>query len=114
MRENWLRQKARESIEAGHLPPGAPARVWGGRGLGLSCPVCAERVMREQTGYELEFAISGEDGQFQRYALHVPCFFAWEALRQARANGDGTPADGTLRMPGAEANISGRDEHRNQ
>ena len=98
MSNNGLGRKARDAILARRIPERPPSRVWGGRGLGVACPVCTEMVSEADLGFEVEFT-GGPDLPRQGVALHVPCFFAWEAVRLGA--GDALPASGS------SGNISG-------
>lgn len=98
MSSSGLAAKARDAIMARRIPERPPSRVWGGRGLGLACPVCAELVSEQELGFEVEFNGSPELPR-QGIALHVPCFFAWEAERLGA--GDALPTSGS------SGNISG-------
>ena len=90
--EDRLRQKAREVIGSGTLPDRRPDRTWGGPGTGLTCVVCGQSLMSEESELELEFF---ERNGRLTYHLHFPCFDAWELERASArrpANGDGLSA----------------------
>lgn len=110
MTERSLQRKAEEAIRAGRMPDAPPARMWGGRGFGVTCPVCTGIVQPDEIGYEVEFdaAARGPD----ECALHVQCFLAWEAERERLA-----ARQAPLRRPGvlsaheAGGIIDGRARH---
>ncbi len=80
--ETLLRTKAREAIEARRLPQSRPERVWGGPGIGASCAICGERLGRNDTEFELQFAGGHTGGGLDTYHLHIGCFAAWELERE--------------------------------
>lgn len=83
MADSRLRTKAYEAIRAGRLPSYPPTRMNAGLGLGAICPVCGERVTREETGWELGFAPPpGAQGASLNCDVHISCFVAWELERQ--------------------------------
>lgn len=101
--ETTRRRKAREAIAAGALPDRAPARTWGGKGVGAQCTICADAITTQDIEFELEFA--EENPVRGKYRLHLRCFCAWEFERATmsgarhaapagevlkEANGDGT------------------------
>jgi hypothetical protein len=78
MDDNALREKAREAIHNGKLPPGSPDSTTGGPGCNKACVICGETVRRTQMELEAEF--SADDG-LHKYHLHPRCFMAWEFER---------------------------------
>jgi len=78
MGRDSLRDKVREVVLTGKLPPRPPDRVWGGRGGGAPCSVCNVPIRREEVEFELEFLRAGE---ITTNHLHVDCFTAWECER---------------------------------
>lgn len=95
MSETTLRIRAREALRTGRLPNARPEAIWGGPGSGDSCAICAEPIERHQSEFELLFAVRGLDGSPGAAAdpsgshsgdvtcrMHVPCFAAWEFVRQ--------------------------------
>ena len=44
MPEEHLCDLAREALTAGRIPRYPPNRVWGGPGIGASCPICARPI----------------------------------------------------------------------
>jgi hypothetical protein len=79
--EQQIRALARKVIQAGMLPRRDPDRTWGGKGVGLPCLVCGERIPRDQVEYELQFAHDGATPRRERFHLHLRCFAAWEMER---------------------------------
>ena len=79
--EQQIRALARKVLQAGMLPRHDPDRTWGGRGVGLPCLVCGERILPDQVEYELQFAHDGATPRLDRFHLHLRCFAAWEMER---------------------------------
>lgn len=74
-----IREKAREVVLTGKLPPRPPERVWGGPGGGAACSICNVPVRRDEVEFELEFFRAGE---ISTHHLHAECFTAWECERE--------------------------------
>lgn len=82
MADTRLRAKAHEAIRAGRLPTYPPTRMNAGLGLGAVCPVCGERVTREESGWELGFTPpAATEGISLNCDVHISCFVAWELER---------------------------------
>jgi hypothetical protein len=73
--------KAREAMLAHKLPKRSPAQRWGGPGVGASCPVCGEAILRDAIEIQLEFAPDGAHPGSDDYHLHPACAAAWELER---------------------------------
>jgi hypothetical protein len=84
--EATRRQKAREAIAAGVLPNCAPARTWGGKGVGGRCTICGDAITTQDIEFELEFG--HEEPAHGKYRVHMRCFAAWE-LERATMSGNG-------------------------
>jgi hypothetical protein len=86
--ERALREKARQRIQSGMMPLAKPSRTWGGPGAGLTCPVCALPILRDEVEYQVEFVLD-EPPRLEIHHLHLACFAAWELEREAldRATG---------------------------
>ena len=76
--EPLLRDKARDAVQNGKLPPRAPDRMWGGPGVGAACTVCELPVAKDELELEIEFAHDGASPGLDRFHVHVRCFAAWE------------------------------------
>jgi hypothetical protein len=76
--ESLLRDKARDAVQKGKMPPRKPGRMWGGPGVGVSCAVCELPVTKDQLEIEFEFAHDGNGPELDRFRVHVRCFAAWE------------------------------------
>ena len=82
-----LIEKAVIAISSGRLPYTSNLRVWGGRGSGKPCDLCAQPVDSSESEIELD----GADGGAR---FHVRCHSAWlhacllwtDANRLRRAN----------------------------
>lgn len=109
MTEGSLQKKAEEAIRTGRMPDAPPARMWGGRGFGVTCPVCTRTVQPDEVGYELEFdaAVQGPD----ECALHVQCFLALEAESERRTARAPLRQSGALPAREGGGNIDGRARH---
>lgn len=107
--ESTLRKKAREAIQAGLLPNRRPDRMWGGRGDGADCAICARAVKQNELGFELEFAGDGAEGGSGNFPVHIRCFAAWEFERdKCEASGGSSCA---LSGGGFDGTISGCDRN---
>ena len=81
MDESTLRLKAREAIRTQKIPNRTPDRMWGGPGSDAACAICGHPVVRDEMGFEVEFARAGEPGDKVSLALHLKCFSAWDLER---------------------------------
>lgn len=81
MDDSLLREKAREAIQNGKLPPRSPDRILGGPGCGETCALCGETLDRNQMELEPEFRQGGEISELHKYHLHPRCFAACECER---------------------------------
>ena len=79
--EGALRTKARALIEQGKLPTRAPARMWGGPGVGTSCSVCELPITTGEKELELQFQRDGDKPGLDRFHVHIRCFAAWALER---------------------------------
>lgn len=78
-----LRARAARLIATGGLPPGAPARSWGGPGSGEPCALCSLPIERGELEFELEF--TGGDGRpadARTCRFHTRCFDVWLQTRK--------------------------------
>ena len=73
--EEELRGRARELINAGHLPCSRPIHMWGGSGSDLTCSLCEKRIPRNEVEYELEYRTVGGA---HLYRFHFFCHTAWQ------------------------------------
>ena len=78
--ESFLRGKAREVIQSGKLPDAIPDQVWGGRGTGVECAICAESIRHGEMELEIEFArdCPGQNSYF----VHLRCYSILEIERE--------------------------------
>jgi hypothetical protein len=76
--ERFLRDKARELIQAGGVPGRPPDRVWGGSAFGgYCCMLCATPIAPNEIALEVEFSPSAESERAHGH-FHSPCFLALE------------------------------------
>jgi hypothetical protein len=78
--EEALQARARQRIEQHLLPRERPARMWGGRGTGVSCSLCDEPILESEPEMELEF--EGVTGA-PIVRFHLRCQSVWDSARQA-------------------------------
>jgi hypothetical protein len=71
--EQDLRRLARAAMCAGLLPNNRPERVWGGKGTGSACAVCARSIDAIELEFELDFE--------PPVRMHARCFAAWNQER---------------------------------
>ena len=71
--EQDLRRMARAAMSAGILPDNRPERVWGGKGTGVTCAVCARSI----DAIELEFELDLDP----LLRMHARCFSVWDQER---------------------------------
>lgn len=78
-----LRTRAAQLIATGRLPPGAPARSWGGPGSGEPCALCEVPIDRGELEFELEFP-AGDGGPLNvcTCRFHTRCFDVWLQARK--------------------------------
>lgn len=67
-----LRQRARELLESGALPPHEPKAIFGGHGEGHQCSLCGCPV--DSSEMEFEFAVDSTI-----YRFHLACHTAWQS-----------------------------------
>lgn len=79
--EDALRASARVAITLRRIPGGPADRIWGGRGSGLTCPVCDGTILPHELELELEFRCDGLGASYESYHLHVRCCAAWDFAR---------------------------------
>ena len=90
--DETLRRKARALICAGVLPGQPPSRLWGGRGSGSPCAICARAIESSDFEFELEFG-EAEAGEGEGTLLvHARCFNIWDRERSRELAG-GTVLD---------------------
>ena len=70
--EQDLRRMAREAMRAG-LTNKRPERVWGGKGTGTTCAVCARSIDAIELEFELDFE--------PPLRMHARCFAVWDQER---------------------------------
>jgi hypothetical protein len=93
--EGTLDDNHQEAIRGGKLPDRSPHRTWAGRGGGVPCTICEQRINADELEYELEFAPGNDSKQPERHHLHIGCFWAWQTERQNLQSKRGTePAIG--------------------
>jgi hypothetical protein len=51
--------EARKAIRAGKLPTRLPDRIWGGPGIGKTCPICGGPITKNQLEFEIQYARDG-------------------------------------------------------
>jgi hypothetical protein len=68
-----LQAKAREAIQAGHLPKCSPHEVWGGPATGVDCAVCGAPTIVGGVELEFKFPVGSKLGRTTYYA-HPRCF----------------------------------------
>jgi hypothetical protein len=106
--ETTRRLKARAAIAAGVLPNRAPARTWGGKGVGGQCTICGEAITTQDIEFELEFA--HEEPARGKYRVHMRCFAAWEFERTTMSgNGHAAPSGGVLKEANGDGTIRARE-----
>jgi hypothetical protein len=73
-----IRQRVREGLLSGALPPVDGSRSWAGRGTGRTCRICIEPIGPEQIEHEVEVPDS--------VLVHQACLIIWrdESGRAAR------------------------------
>ena len=81
--EQALRRMARAAMSAGILPAQPPERIWGGKGSGSCCAVCARTIDAFELEFELEFTPSGGSDQPLSPRVHAKCFAIWDGERNA-------------------------------
>jgi hypothetical protein len=79
--ESLIREKAREAVRSGKLPPREADRTWGGPGVGALCAVCGLPVTKDQLEFEIQFAHDGDSPGLDKFHVNVRCFAAWEFER---------------------------------
>jgi hypothetical protein len=107
--DSFLRQKAREVIEAGNLPNRSPDHMWGGPGTGARCAVCGASMKHGDVELEIEF-VHDDCPDSDTYHVHLRCFSILERERQylstetvsARAQMQSAGADAMAGGPGHE------------
>jgi hypothetical protein len=106
--ETARRHKAREAIAAGVLPNRAPARTWGGKGVGAQCTICGEAITTQEIEFELEFGV--DPPVREHYRLHMRCFAAWE-FERASMSGTRHPiaAPEALKAPNGDVTMRARE-----
>lgn len=76
-----LRQRARELLDDGTLPP-APSSAFGGiHGKSEVCALCGLRIGTEQLSYEVETKVGAN---MQALYFHPNCHAAWAAESRLR------------------------------
>ena len=80
--EAVLREKARDAVRNGKLPPRVPDRIWGGPGVGAACSVCGLTIAKTELELEIQFAHDGASPELDRFHVHVRCFAVWELERK--------------------------------
>jgi hypothetical protein len=91
-----LRDLAQRVLRTGTLPARRPDGMWGGPGTGRECTICGDPVKPDETEFEAEF-IDAAENRASLYHLHVHCFAAWDAERQAFQ-----PREDALPLPRAD------------
>ena len=69
-----LRIKAREAIQAGHLPKRSPDKMWGGPASGAPCAICGVETTLGVVELELEFFGDSDKARTTNYSVHPHCF----------------------------------------
>ena len=77
--EPLLREKAREALLSGKLPPSRSSRTFGFLGLGYICAVCGQSITHHDMELETEVERPGLEPEM--YDFHPRCFAAWEFER---------------------------------
>ena len=83
--EQELRRKALAALQAGVIPRDPPRQIWGGSGSGEVCPVCGMATKPSEMELEVEFASVKGGSVARAFSLHMPCFAAWEMVRNQLA-----------------------------
>jgi hypothetical protein len=96
MSEDARRQRIRERIVAGRLPPGPCLVVWLGAGQGQRCGVCSRRIAGREASVEWEPA------EGRCLPLHFECFRVWHEVAAESASGLAGPSAGRP-LPGPAA-----------
>jgi hypothetical protein len=77
--EQRLIALAQDKLRAGILPRDQQERTWAGPGEGRACDMCGNRIVSEDTEYELQFHRPGAPLVVR---FHRLCLAAWEAERR--------------------------------
>lgn len=126
--EGALKTKARQAVQSGKLPNRRPICMWGGNGLGASCPICDSAVQPDEVEYEVRFDEIDGSAAPHGYHIHVRCYAAWELERQGvtdqmgqsasmpaagdfNASGNGASDDNRLSADSDGGTISHRERH---
>jgi hypothetical protein len=64
-----IRQRVRDGLATGALPPANGTRSWAGRGTGRTCRVCNEPIAPDQIEHEIEAPDS--------VLVHQACLIIW-------------------------------------
>lgn len=102
--ETELRGRARELIEQGRLPQLIPLRMWGGKGSGQPCDLCAQAIPPEEVEYEIEDHTQPRDPP-SLYRFHFLCHAAWqfECARAVHLNTVSAQSGAPAERPGHRA-----------
>ena len=75
-----VRQRVREALASGALPPVDGSRSWAGRGSGQKCRICNEAIGPDQIEHEVEAPDS--------VLVHQACLILWreESVRSPGAS----------------------------
>jgi hypothetical protein len=76
--EHELRRMAHAAMRAGILPNHRPERVWGGKGTGATCAVCARSIDAIELEFELDFETPDENECNCPLRVHARCFSVWD------------------------------------
>jgi hypothetical protein len=65
----FIRQRVRDALASGALPPVDGTRSWAGRGTGRTCRICNEPIRPDQIEHEVETPDS--------MLVHQTCLMLW-------------------------------------
>ena len=90
----------RAALQAGTLPPRAPADTWVVAGHLRPCTLCSRPIGRDQVG--IEFDSVTPEGVREAQPMHVPCFDAWRRETEIWYGLLDSPRHGTMPVRGTE------------
>ena len=77
--ERRVRALAQDRLRAGALPRDQQERTWAGPGDGRACDLCDNRIIPDDTEYELQFARPDRPLVVR---FHRLCLAVWESERR--------------------------------
>ena len=86
-----LKELAKQRIASGELPCLRTARMWGSRGSGGQCSLCARPIGTHEIEYEVAAVDLRGAAETPTVRFHLPCHAAWQAECHSRPNGHAGP-----------------------